>query len=413
MAFPHPLMSRRRPVTPWSRPLMLAAALSAATAAGPSPAATPTAAALDAEVRRAMLATGAKGLAIAVIEDGQVAQVRSYGLRNAAGAPLETDTIMYGASITKAAFAYMVMQLVDEGVLDLDRPLGEYLERPLTAYPEEDKYAAWPDLAGDERWRTITARHVLTHSTGFPNFGFLEPDGKLRMHFDPGSRYGYSGDGFILLQFVIERGLGLDVRGEMQRRVFDRFGMPDTDMKWRPSFAGNLADGWRIDGSAVPHDARSTVRAAGSMDTTIADMARFVAGLARGEGLSPESHAEMIRPQLPITTASQFPTLQPELPVDQRRADLAAGLGLVVFEGPQGPAFNRGGHNPWTGNTVVCLQQEKRCVVILSNDVRAEAAFPRLVEFAIGESGAPWDWIYPGITFWEGGDSLSAPVRPQ
>lgn len=92
MAFSHPLMSRRRPVTPWSRPLMLAAALFAATAAGPSPAATPTAAALDAEVRRAMLATGAKGLAIATIEDGQVAQVRSYGLRNAAGAPLETDT---------------------------------------------------------------------------------------------------------------------------------------------------------------------------------------------------------------------------------------------------------------------------------------------------------------------------------
>ncbi|MEG3194169.1 serine hydrolase domain-containing protein, partial [Lysobacter sp. D1-1-M9] len=121
--------------------------------------------------------------------------------------------------------------------------------------------------------------------------------------------------GFILLQFVIERGLGLDVREEMQRRIFDRFGMPDTDMKWRPSFAGNLADGWRLDGSAVPHDERSTVRAAGSMDTTIADMARFVAGLVRGEGLSPESHSEMIRPQLPITTASQFPTLQPELPV--------------------------------------------------------------------------------------------------
>lgn len=372
----------------------------------------PDLAAIDAEVGKAMQATGAKGLAIATIRDGRVAQVRSYGLRNAAGAPLQTDTIMYGASITKAAFAYMVMQLVDEGLLDLDRPLGSYLELPLPEYPDQDKYASWPDLAGDDRWRQISARHVLTHSTGFPNFGFLEPDGKLRMHFDPGSRYGYSGDGFILLQFVIERGLGLDVRREMQRRVFDRFGMENTDMKWRPSFAGNLADGWRIDGSVEPHDERSTVRAAGSMDTTIADMAAFVAGLVRGEGLSARSHAEMTRPQLAITTASQFPTLQRELPVQERRSDLAAGLGLVVFEGPQGPAFNRGGHNEWTGNTVVCVHSGKRCVVILSNDVRAEAAFPGLVEMALGATGAPWQWIYPGMAFWEPDSQVKASENP-
>ncbi|MDQ3289133.1 MAG: beta-lactamase family protein [Pseudomonadota bacterium] len=381
----------------------LAAALFTTAIAGPVFATAPGSPGLDAEVGRAMEATGAKGLAIAIIDDGKVTHVRSHGLRNAAGDPLEPDTIMYGASITKAAFAYMVMQLVDEGRLELDRPLGEYLGRPLTDYPDEDKYASWPDLEGDDRWRRITARHVLTHSTGFPNFGFLAPDGKLRMHFDPGSRYGYSGDGFILLQFVIERGLGLDLREEMQRRVFDRFGMINTDMKWRPEFAGNLADGWRIDGRVEPHDERSTVRAAGSMDTTIADIAdiaRLAAGFVRGDGLSAESHAEMTSPQLPITTASQFPTLQPELPVNERRADLAAGLGMVVFDGPQGPGFNRGGHNEWTGNTLVCVQEGRRCVVILSNDVRAEAAFPHLVEFVLGETGAPWQWIYPGMRFW-------------
>lgn len=399
----NPLPSPRSPNRSRATPALLAAALIAAANVGAVSASGPTPAALDAEVRRAMQATGARGLAIAMIHDGQVAQVRSYGLRNAAGDRLETDTIMYGASITKAAFAYMVMQLVDEGVLDLDRPLGEYLERPLTDYPDEEKYASWPDLATDDRWRRITARHVLTHSTGFPNFGFLESDGKLRMHFDPGSRYGYSGDGFILLQFVLERGLGLDVRDEMQRRVFDGFGMQNTDMKWRPAFAENLADGWRIDGSVEPHDERGTVRAAGSMDTTIADIARFVAGLVRGDGLSAASRAELTRPQLPITTASQFPTLQPELPARARRADLAAGLGVVVFDGPQGPAFNRGGHNEWTGNTLVCVHEGRRCVVILSNDVRAEPAFPRLVAFAIGETGAPWQWIYPDMKFWAPG----------
>lgn len=71
----------------------------------------------------------------------------------------------------------------------------------------------------------LTPRILLTHSADFAKFAFLEPDGKLRIHFEPGSRYAYSGEGMILLQFVLERGLGLDVGVEMQRRVFDRFGM--------------------------------------------------------------------------------------------------------------------------------------------------------------------------------------------
>jgi CubicO group peptidase (beta-lactamase class C family) len=75
-------------------------------------------------IARAMAATGSRGLAIAVIDKGRVVRTRSYGARNAAGAPLQTDTIMYGASLTKSAFAYVVMQLVDEGRLDLDTPLA-------------------------------------------------------------------------------------------------------------------------------------------------------------------------------------------------------------------------------------------------------------------------------------------------
>ncbi len=396
MTTPPPKPSlRRRAVR-----LLCAAALTAA-AVSPVAARVPTGAALDAEVARAMAATQSRGLAIAIIDKGRVVRVRSYGARNAAGAPLQTDTIMYGASLTKSAFAYMVMQLVEEGRLDLDRPLAEYLDRPLPEYPTEEKYAPWSDLAGDERWRSITERHVLTHSVGFANFAFVEPDGKLRFHFDPGARYAYSGEGMILLQFVIERGLGLDVGVEMQRRVFDRFGMENTSMIWRTQFATNLADGWRADGSVEPHDERSKVRAAGSMDTTIDDIAKFAAGYVRGEGVSAQARAELTRPQLPITTVSQFPSLQPELPVEQRRQDLAAGLGVIAFRGPQGAGFMKGGHNDSTGNTLVCIERGQRCVVILANDVRAEAAFPRLVEFVLGKTGAPWRWEYADMPFWK------------
>ncbi len=384
-----------------ARSILCATALIAT--AAPGAARVPTAGALDAEVARAMAATQSRGLAIAIIDNGRVVHVRSYGERNAAGAPLETHSIMYGASLTKSAFAYLVMQLVDEGKLDLDRPLAQYLDRDLPDYPTEDKYAPWVDLAADDRWRSVTARHVLTHSVGFANFAFLEPDGKLRFHFNPGARYAYSGEGMILLQFVIERGLGLDVGVEMQRRFFDRLGMHDTSLIWRPAFAANLADGWRADGSVEPHDERSKVRAAGSMDTTIDDIARFAAAYVRGEGLSAKARAELTKPQLAITTASQFPSLQPELPLDQRSSDLAAGLGVIRFVGPQGAGFMKGGHNDSTANTLVCLENRQRCVVILSNDVRAEPSFPRLVEFVLGKTGTPWRWEYGDMVFWDGG----------
>jgi CubicO group peptidase (beta-lactamase class C family) len=305
----------------------------------------PNAAAIDAEVARAMAATGAKGLAVAVIENSRPIHVKSYGIRNAAGDPLQSDTIMYGASLTKAVFAYTVMQLVDERILDLDVSIERYLPKPLPAYTEpevEDRYARWSDLAGDERWRKLTPRILLTHSPGFANFGFLEPDGRLRFHFEPGARYAYSGDGFILLQFVLERGIGLDVGREMQRRVFDRFGMRNTSMIWRPDFRANLADGWDMQGKIEPHDERSRVRAAGSMDTTIEDFARFAAAFARGEGLPAAARAEIIRPQLAITTRTQFPTLQPELPVAERRPDLAAGPGPDHLHRPPRPRVREG-----------------------------------------------------------------------
>jgi CubicO group peptidase (beta-lactamase class C family) len=351
-------------------------------------------AALDQHIRSAMAHAKVQGLALAYIDDGQVAYTASWGIRNAAQQPLTPDTIMYGASLTKMVFAYTVMQWVDEGKLALDQPLSRYLAKPLPHYADEAGYGTWRHLAGDERWRALTPRILLNHASGFANFAFLEPDRRLRMHFDPGSRYAYSGEGLILLQFVLERGLGLQLGPEMQRRVFDRFGMPNSSMAWRPDFAANLADGWTADGKPEPHDQRSRVRAAGSLDTSINDMARFAAGFMRGEGLAPSSRAEMTRPQLPITTATQFPTLQAELPPERRHAQLAAALGVIAFSGPQGPGFFKGGHNDSTGNMLVCLERQRRCVVLLSNDVRAEALFPGIVQRILGDTRLPWSWEY-------------------
>lgn len=378
--------------------LLLLTLFPAAVMAAPPP--VPSPARIDAEAKRLMQVAHARGMAVAVVDGGKVVHVAAYGERNAAGEPLQTDTVMYAASLTKMAFGHLIAQLAQDKVIDLDASIASALDRPLPDYPAEPKkYADYTVLAGDERWRRLTPRLLLNHASGFANFAFLEPDGKLKFHFDPGSRYGYSGEGLILLQFVLERGLGQDVGTLMQQRVFDRFGMPRTSMMWREDFATNLADGWTAEGTTEPHDERSRVRAAGSMDTTIADMGNFAAGYVSGQGLSASMRRELVRPQLPITTASQFPTLQPELPAAQRRRNLAAGLGVVTFTGPQGAGFYKGGHDDAVGNTLVCVEQGQRCVVILGNDVRAEAAFPALVRFVLGETGVPWEWEYGNKSF--------------
>src|SRR5580704_12295496 len=363
---------------------------------------TPNDAAIDGEVGKIMAQTGAKGIAVAVIDHGKVGDVHAYGIRNAKGDPLNTDTVMYGASLTKTVFAYTVLQLVDKGKLNLDTPLKDDLDKPLPSYGPDpvfpDKYGPYKDLADDSRWEKITPRMCLTHSTGFSNFWFIEPDHKLHIHFEPGTRFSYSGEGFILLQFVVEhgrqaQGLGIDA-GELAKANFDRLGMTRTSLVWRDSFAANLADGWNDQGQLQEHDQRSKVRVAGSMDTTISDLSKFVAALVRGDGLSAASRAEITKPKLHIATAHQFPPFLPDLPASEQRKDLYAGLGVVVFDGPQGRGFYKGGHDGQTANTMVCIETSQRCVVILSNDVRSEAGFPELVRFILGETGVPYDWEY-------------------
>ena len=362
----------------------------------------PNGTAIDGEVGKIIQQTKANGMAVAVVDHGKVIYVNAYGIRNAKGDPLTKDTVMYGASLTKTVFAYTVMQLVDQGKLDIDKPIKNDLDNPLPTYGPDpvfpDKYGPYKDLADDPRWETITPRMCLDHTTGFSNFWFIEPDQKLHIHFQPGTRFSYSGEGFILLQFVVEhgrktQGLGLDV-GDLTKANFDRLGMTRTSLTWRNGQDPNVADGWNDQGQPQPHDKRSKVRAAGSMNTTITDLSAFTAALVRGDGLSPASRAEMTKPVFHITTPSLFPLFLPDAPVSQQRKDLYSGLGVIVFDGPQGHGFYKGGHDGQTANTLVCLEKSQRCVLILANDVRAEAGFAQLVRFILGDTGVPYDWEY-------------------
>jgi CubicO group peptidase (beta-lactamase class C family) len=342
---------------------------------------------IDATVDRLMQAANVPGLALALISDSEVSYIKAYGMADIAGGrPLQTDTVMYGASLTKAAFAYMVMTLVDEGVVDLDAPISGLLPKPL------ERYEGYADLAGDERWRQWTLRMLLSHQAGLPNWRWFSDSQKLEILFEPGSRYAYSGEGIQIAQLVLEEGLGLDVNALMNERVFGRFGMQRTSMLWREDFRPNFARGYDENGENLGHNMRQSVRAAGSMDTTVEDFAAFLAGVLRGEGLSEAARGEMLGPQVQVSARHQFPT---QFPVDTdayEHMKLSYGLGWGLFESAFGHAFFKEGHDDGTNNYALCLDETKHCILILSNSSNGESIFLYLADELMGKTGLPWEW---------------------
>lgn len=340
-------------------------------------------------VTHAMTAARVPGLAIAVINRGEVVYMAGFGYRNVEKLlPLTDTTVMYAASLTKAMFAHLVMQLVDDGTIALDTPIAEYLPKPLPAY---EKYA---DLAGDPRWKRITPRMLLTHSSGLPNWRFFTPDQKLHLQFDPGTHFGYSGEGINLLQFVIEEHTGKQVGNMMQTRVFDRFGMTRTGMVWRPAFASEYALGYDTATKVVGHNQRSSARAAGSADTDIADMARFVRGVLRSDGLSGASRRAMWSPQLRIRTKAEFPSPQFDTTSRDDAIQLSYALGWGTFVSPYGPAFFKEGHDDqsWR-NYMVAFSEPKSAIIMLSTSANAEPMFPGLLAEILGDTYSPAQWM--------------------
>ena len=138
------------------------------------------------------------GLSVAILNDRKVIYTRQFGWKDKdAATRLGDATVFAAASLSKTIFAYVVLLLVDEGLIDLDKPLQGYLPKPLPEYPN------YADLRTDDRYRAITARMVLSHTSGLPNVR-SETDEQLRIAFQPGSRFSYSGVSFQLLQFVVE-----------------------------------------------------------------------------------------------------------------------------------------------------------------------------------------------------------------
>ena len=314
------------------------------------------------------------GVSVALVRDRQVAWTGVYGVANAAsGRPVTKDTVFEAASMSKPVFALLAMQLVEKHQLDLDRPL--------TGYADELFVPNQPERA------RVTARMVLTHTSGYPNWrpGGEEREGPLPLLFTPGSRYGYSGEGVFYLQRVVERITGEPLDRLAQARLFGPLRLAHSSYAWTPVIAETLAAGHRDDGSVLTTSKYLHPNAAYSLYTTAEEYARLlVEVLKAGQGASSVVSrglvGEMLKHQVALD--SQEPI---ERPGNTGAERVYRGLGWAITSTPRGDVAHHSGSNS-TG--FKCFSQfdpaRGTALVVMTNGTRGGDLWTRLVA-AIGD----------------------------
>jgi CubicO group peptidase (beta-lactamase class C family) len=332
---------------------------------------------LDALLPQAMEQAVVPGAQVAVIRDGAIAWHRAFGLANAdTRAAVTEETVFEAASLTKPLFAYAVLKLVDEGRLDLDAPLARYLPGSY-------------DVEGDDRLQAITAREVLSHRTGFPNW---RPEGQpLAIRFTPGERFSYSGEGFVYLGAAVERVTGETLEAFVKCRVFDPLGMSSSSLVWQPSYAERKAYGHGPIGNVAGRRTPWRANPAASLHTTALDYARFVVAAIGGNGLRPETARQMLSPQARLDEAG-FDTANAK-PTGREAKALAWGLGWgLEREADRWSVWHWGDNGPMKAY-VAASPSTRTGVVLFLDSQNGLALVPAVIRQLRGSASPVFSWL--------------------
>jgi CubicO group peptidase (beta-lactamase class C family) len=275
------------------------------------------------------------GISVAVIKDSKVVYHHGFGVKNTSSHdPATDDTIFEAASMTKPVFAYTVLRLVDRGVLNLDTPLYTYLP--------------YEDIAHDDRYKLITARMVLTHRTGFPNWR----TGKLEIKFTPGTEVSYSGEGFVYLGKVLEKLTGKKLVDLCREEVFVPLEVENASLVWTDDVARLTATGHG--GNAPMRKWKpSEPNVAASLHVDAHNYAKFLIAVLQGRGLSESTSKDMLRSQVKV----------PDQPGN------SWGLGIAIEETPTGTNYGHGGRNTgFTSHSLMYKDQGIGYVFLVNND---------------------------------------------
>ncbi|WP_316805358.1 serine hydrolase domain-containing protein [Pedobacter nototheniae] len=292
---------------------------------------------LEAFLKAKMDSIGMPGLSIAVIRKGKIVFHKALGVANLqSGKKINDEAIFEAASLSKTAFAYFVMKQVDKGLLDLDKPLYKYME--------------YDDIAYDSRYKLITARMVLSHTAGFPNWRTTDfPDsslnvkrGQLYLKFTPGTQFSYSGEGYYYLSQVIAVINKVDMKqldSIFQREVAQPLGLQRCWFSYNDFIGLNKVTGYRNKkpilrwpGSLATQDS-TKFGAAGGLHTEAVSYATLLIALMESKGFKNTTTDELFRSQI-------------KLPLDEDHdGDTGWGLGVAVMEGPEKISYEHRGNN--------------------------------------------------------------------
>lgn len=318
---------------------------------------------------------GIPGLSIAVLRHGKTVWIGSYGVANqATRQPVTPKTLFNAASLSKTVFAYAVLRLVDQGKIDLDTPLTRYVsDRP----------------SHDPRLEKVTARVVLSHRTGFPNWRNDAKD-ELRIYFDPGSRFSYSGEGMVYLQRAVEAVTGKPLNQVMIEQVFQPLGMTESSYVARPDLAAYFATGYSLDGKGTALFQNTQANAAASLNTNAHDYALFLEAILNGRGLKAATFSQMETPQIAVDPTC---TNCLDAPPKTLSTDLFWGLGWGIEKNASGTYLWHWGDNGIFKAYVVADLERRSAIILFDNSISGLSVAQAATETALGGDHPSFRWL--------------------
>jgi CubicO group peptidase (beta-lactamase class C family) len=355
-------------------PMMRGNARSAGSVAANTHAAAATVAELERDIPELMRKDAIPGLEIAVIRGGKTTWVHAFGVKEVGGGQAVTnETIFEAASLSKPVFAYGVLKLVEQGKLGLDVPLTTYTTKP---YVE------------DARLGKITARIVLSHRTGFPNWR----DGdSLPIYFTPGERFSYSGEGYVYLQRVVEKITGKPLNEYMTEAVFRPLGMTSSSYVWKPEFDAVTATGHDDDGKPEKKWKPDEAGAASTLNTTASDYAKFVAAVVDGVGLKEATLREMEKPQVALDPGCRI-CIKKEPKELSKNLFWGLGWGIQREDARDGLLWHWGDNGAFKP-FVMADPKTKAGVVVFANSAKGLEVAQPIVDEAMGEKSLAFEWL--------------------
>ena len=317
---------------------------------------------LDSVIPVLMDSGGVTGLAMAITTDSGLVWSRGFGVRNMeTQEPVTATSVFEAASLSKPVFAYAVLQLVDQGVLDLETPIADYFE--------------YDAITHDERYRLITPGMVLTHSPGFPNW--RPRGGQLTIDREPGTEFSYSGEGFVYLQLAVMSLTGEPLEQLVDSLVFEPLGMTSSSYLWQERFEDVIAVPHGSDGEVLRKNkpGRGRGNAAASLHTTAPDFARFMMAVMNGTGLRDSTAAAMLTPQIEVDS------------------NLTWGLGIGLEDGDLGRAFWHWGDNTGYKAYTIAYPEHGIGVVWFTNSENGQSILESMLATTVGGQHAAVRWL--------------------